>query len=78
MVREASLADFQTLLTSIPSDGKQARVAAKDLDDKVRCVDEKVQVVIDGASALSGRLSNPSNVYAFRRQASKSSGDGSG
>ena len=35
MVREASLVDFQTLLTSILSDGKQARVAAKDIGDKV-------------------------------------------
>jgi hypothetical protein len=49
------------------SDGKRARVATKDIgdkvadvgvriggvDDKVLCVDEKVQVVIDGARGLS-------------------------
>ena len=48
-VREACLVDFRSLMTSILSDGKQAREAAKDIGDKVRCVDEKVQVVIDGA-----------------------------
>ena len=45
----------QTILTFILSDGKQARIAAKDIGDKVaevgakvECVDDKVQVVIDG------------------------------
>ena len=47
-------------MTYILSDGKQARVAAKeisnkiedvgqDVGDKLQCVDEKVQVVIGGA-----------------------------
>ena len=47
-------------LTHMLSDGKQARVAAKEIgdkvsdvgvkiQDKVQCVDDKVQVVIDGA-----------------------------
>ena len=47
--------DCQTRLTSILSDGQQARVAAKDIGDKVadvgvkvKCVDDKVQVIIDG------------------------------
>ena len=61
---------------SMHSDGKQARVAAKDIGDKVQCVDEKVQVVIDGARLVSCRLLHPSNSYTFRREASKSSGDG--
>ena len=53
MVRRPCPVDCKTLLTSIHSDGKQARVAAKDIGDKVQCVDEKVQVVIDGARGLS-------------------------
>ena len=56
MVREACVFDCERLPTSILSDGKQAKVAAKDIGDKVQCVDEKVQVVIDGAPPLSGRL----------------------
>ena len=74
-------------ITYMLSDGKQARVAAKEIgdkvsdvgvkiQDKVQCVDQKVQVVIDGARGLSGRLSSHSNIYAFRRQASKGSGEG--
>ena len=51
-------------------------VKIEGVDDKVECVDEKVQVVIDGAGVLSGRVLNSSNVYAFRRPASKSSGAG--
>ena len=43
---------------------------------KVEYVNEKVQVVIDGAGSLYGRLLNSSNVYAFRRPASKSSREG--
>ena len=46
----------QTILTSRLSDGKQARFTVKDMGDKVAdmgvkvgCVDDKVQVVIDGA-----------------------------
>ena len=81
----------------IISDGRQAKVAAKDIgnkveevgnkvedignkvedmDDKVQCIDEKVDVVIDGAHGLSGQLSNPSNIYIFRRQASNGGGEG--
>ena len=41
--------DRQTLLTSILPDGKQAKVATKEIGDKV-------QVVIDGARAQSGRV----------------------
>ena len=55
-VRETFPVDCQTSLTSGLSDGKQARFAAKDIGDKVAdmgvkvgCVDDKVQVVIDGA-----------------------------
>ena len=48
----------------------------EDMDDKVQCVDEKLQVVIDGASGLSGQRPIPSNIYTFRRQASKSRGGG--
>ena len=42
-----------------------------DMDDKVQCIGEKVQVVIDGARGLSGQWLKPSNIYTFRRQASK-------
>ena len=85
---------LKAFLTYMLSDGKQARVAAKEISDKVsvvgvkiedlgqdvgdklQCVDEMVQVVLDGARGLSGRLSNHSNMYTFRRQASKDSGEG--
>ena len=43
----------------------------EDIGHKVQCVDEKVQVVIDGAGGVSSQLLIPSNVYAFRRQGSK-------
>ena len=55
------------------SDGKQA---SKEIGDKVKCADEQVQVVIDGAQGLSSRLLNPSKVNTFRQQASESSGTG--
>jgi hypothetical protein len=64
MVREACPVNCQSPLTSILSDGRQTRVAAKDIDDKV-------QLVIDGARRLSGRLLNSSNIYTFRQQASE-------
>ena len=44
MVSEHCRFDRQTLLTSILSDGKQAKVVTKEIGDKV-------QVVIDGAGA---------------------------
>jgi hypothetical protein len=47
-----------------------------DVGDKVQCVDDKVQVVIDGARGLSSRLKRPSDINSFRRQTSKSSGEG--
>ena len=46
-VRDSCLVDYYTLLTAILSDGKQARVAAMEIG-------EKVQVVIEGARGLSG------------------------
>ena len=62
------------------SDGKEAAkeivIKIEDMGDKVQSVDDKVQVVIDGTQGLSCRLSSPSNTYTFRRQASKSSGEG--
>ena len=51
-------------------------VQVEEVGDKVQCVDEKVQVVIDGARGLSSQLLKPSNIYTFRQQASKSSGTG--
>jgi hypothetical protein len=47
-----------------------------DVGDKVQCVDDRVQVVIEGARGLSSRLKRPSNIYPFRRQTSESSGEG--
>jgi hypothetical protein len=47
-----------------------------DVGDKVQGVDDKVQVVIDGARGLSSQLLNPSDIDTFRRQASKSGGEG--
>ena len=52
-MRERCLVDCETLLTCILSDGKQAKVAAKDIGDKVQSVDDKVRVVIDGERYLS-------------------------
>ena len=52
-------------------DGKVEQVG-----NQVQCVNDRVQVVIDGAWGILGRLLNPSNVYNFRRQANKSSGKG--
>ena len=52
-------------------DGKVEEVV-----DKVQCVDDKVQVVIDGARDFSSRLSNRSNIWTFRWQASKTRGEG--
>ena len=66
-VRKVCLVAYQTFLTSILSDGEQAKLAAKDIGlkvadvgvkiedvgDKLQCVDEKVQVVIHGAQGLS-------------------------
>src|ERR1700744_5651107 len=79
-VREAYQIDCQTFLTSIISDGKQA---AKDIGDKVaevgvdlQCVDEKVQVVIDGARSLFSQWPKLSNIYTFRQQANKTCGAG--
>ena len=46
---EPCLVDCQTLLTYILSDGKQAKVATKEIGDKV-------QVLIDGARAESDRV----------------------
>ena len=73
-VREACPVDCQAHLTSILSDGEQAKVTAKEMGDKVTCVDEKVQVIIDGARGLSIQWLKPSNVCTFRRQTGKSSG----
>ena len=58
MVREASPVNCYAFLTAILSDGKYAAkeigVKIEHVGDKVLCVDEKVQVVIDGARGLSG------------------------
>ena len=46
-----------------------------DLEGALKNLDRLTQeVVIEGAGGLSSRLLNPSNVYTFRRSASKSSG----
>ena len=72
---------FKYFLIYMLLDGKQARVAAKeiadkvsdvgvkieDVGDKVQCVDDKVQVVIDGARTLSSHLKNfLIYIYALR------------
>ena len=63
---EARMANAEVLrITNSIRDGVQI------VDGKVEEVGDKVQVVIDGARALSDRSSNLSKVYAFRRQASK-------
>ena len=59
MVRDACPVGSRNILTYRLSDGKQARVVAKDIGDKVadvgvkvECVDDKVQLVIDGAQGV--------------------------
>ena len=47
-----------------------------DVCDKVQRMDDKVQVVVDGARPLFSQLSNHSNIYTRRWQASESSGTG--
>jgi hypothetical protein len=42
------------------------------VEAKVRCVDEKVQVVIDGARGVSSWSLIPSNMFTFRWHGSKS------
>jgi hypothetical protein len=61
-------------------DSKVGEVGDKvgDVGEKVQGVDDKVQVVIDGARGMFGPLLSPSNMYTFRRQASKSGGEGHG
>ena len=61
---------LKTFLIFLLSDGKQARVVAKEISGKVVEVGDKVQVVIDGARGLPYRLSNLSNVYYLRWKAS--------
>ena len=48
----------------------------EDLGDNVHRVDEKVQVVIDRARGLSPHSLIPSEIYTFRRKASKRRGKG--
>jgi hypothetical protein len=42
------------------------------VEAKVQCVDEKVQVVIDGARGMSSWSLIPSNMFTFRWQGSQS------
>ena len=53
------------------------RDEVKVVDSKVDCVDERVQLVIDGARGVSTQPQIPSNIVTFRRQGSKSSSAGS-
>ena len=55
----------------MPPDGKHA---VKEIGDRVQCVDEKVQVVIDGARGLFILQLKPFNISTSRWQAGKSSG----
>jgi hypothetical protein len=49
----------------------------EDIGDKVQCVDERAQVVIEGAWGVSNQPPIPSNIVIFRLQGSKSSSAGS-
>ena len=75
---EARMAHVEVLrVTHSLRDGvKIVDSKVEEVGNQVQCVDDKVQVVIDGARAILCRLLNPSNVYNFRRQANKSSGKG--
>ncbi len=48
----------------------------EDIGDQVQCVDEKVQVVIDGAIGVSSQSPIP-NILTFRWKGGKSGGEGS-
>ena len=49
----------------------------EDIGRNMQCVDEKVQVVIDGARGVSSQLPIHSNIYIFRQRGGKSCGKGS-
>ena len=66
MVHMVCPVNCQTLIKSILLDGKYAREAAKDIGDKVQCIDEKVQVVIDGVRVFSSQWFKHSDSYTFR------------
>ena len=53
------------------------RDEVKVVDSKVMSVDEKVQVVIDGARGLPNQPPITSDIYTFRRKRSQSVGKGS-
>ena len=46
------------------------------IHDKVQGVDERVQVVMDGALWVSSRSSMLSDIYTFRRQGNQGGGNG--
>jgi predicted GTPase len=52
------------------------REGVKIVDSKVEEVGDKVQVVIGGARGQSSQFEITSDIYALRRQASKSSSEG--
>ena len=72
MVRQARSVHRKARLTFILSDGQQARVVAKDIGDRVHCIDQNIQIVIDGARGMSSRWLKSSDICTFRRRASKS------
>ena len=75
---EARMAHVEVLrVTHSVRDGvKIVDGKVEEVGNQVQCVDDRVQVVIDGARGILGRFLNPSDVYNFRRQANKSSGKG--
>ena len=70
---EARMAHAETLRIthSIRKEVKVVDGKVGEVGEQVQCVDDKVQVAIDGARGLSNELKLfPSNNYAFRRKGS--------
>jgi hypothetical protein len=44
--------------------------------DKVQCVDERLQVAIDGTRGASNQSPTPSDIQSFRRKGGKSGSEG--
>ena len=72
-----ALAEVLGIADNILDEVKGVDSKVERVEDKVEDIGGKVQVVVDGARALSSRPLIASDMYSFRRQASKRRGEGS-
>jgi len=71
-----ALAEVLRITHSVHDEVKVVDGKVADVGDKVQSVDQRVQIVMDGARALPSQSQIPSNLYTSRRQAGKSSSEG--